>query len=108
MLQRIMMLALLCVLIISAKTGVKTYSFNLKEPAIVGSAQLKAGDYRVKVNADQVLLMDKDGKVIETNAKLETAERKFDNTAILTNDGEGAHRIVCIQLGGSSHSVVFE
>jgi hypothetical protein len=69
---------------------------------------LKPGDYRLKVNGDQVVLIDKDGKVIDANAKLEPAERKFENTAILSHDSDGAHRIVGIQLGGSAYSVVFE
>ena len=108
MLKRILMLALLCVLVIGAKTGGKTYSFSIKDPAVAGSAQLKAGDYRLKVDGAQVMLTDKDGKAIDINAKLEQAERKFEQTAILSIDSDGANRIVCIQLGGSSYSVVFE
>jgi hypothetical protein len=108
MLKRIVMFALLCVLIVGAKTGGKSYSFSLKGPAVAGGAQLKPGDYRLKVDGAQVVLTDKDGKVIDTNTKLEPAERKFDQTAIISIDSEGAHRIVCIQLGGSSYSVVFE
>jgi hypothetical protein len=108
MIKRIVMLALVCVLIISAKTSGKSYSFNVKEPSVVGSVSLKAGDYRLKLDGTQVVLTDKDGKVIDTNAKLETAEHKFDQTAILSRDSDGSHRIVSIQLGGTSYSVVFE
>jgi hypothetical protein len=34
MLKRIVMLALMCVLIIGAKTGSKSYSFSIKDPAV--------------------------------------------------------------------------
>lgn len=108
MLKRIIMFALLCVLIASAKNSGKTYSFSVKDPTVAGSTQLKPGEYRLKVDGAQVVLTDKDGKVIDTSARLEPVERRFAQTAILSNDSDGAHRIVSIQLADSMYSVVFE
>jgi hypothetical protein len=109
MFKRIAILALLVgVCLVSAKTGAKTYSFVLADPAVAGNAQLKPGEYHLKLDGAQVVLTDKDRKRIDTNAKVETAERKFEVTAVNTLNGDGANRIVSIELGGSSNVIVFQ
>jgi hypothetical protein len=104
MFKRLTMIALMSVLLASAKS----YTFNLSDPVRAGSAQLTPGEYKLKVDGEQVVLIDKTGKRIGTTAKVETADRKFNQTAISTTKVDGANRILWIQLGGSANRVVFE
>lgn len=108
MIKRIVMLALVCVLLMGAKTSGKSYLFNVKDPAYVGTVQLKAGGYRLKVDGAQVVLTDKDGRVIDAPAQLETCEQKFEQTAVLSRESGESRRITSIQLGGTSYTVVFD
>jgi hypothetical protein len=104
MFKRLLAIAALSVLIVSAKN----YGFSVSDPAKAGTASLKPGDYTVKVDGDQVVVTDKGGNRIETAAKLETADRKFEHTSITTIDGDGAKRIVSIEFGGSKYKIVFD
>lgn len=104
MLKRTAILALLGV----SLAGAKTYTFSVSEPAQAGQALLQPGEYSVKVDGPQVVLMDKSGRPINATVKLETGERKFDQTAVSISKANGANRIQWIQLGGSKHRLVFE
>ena len=104
MFKRLTIVALMSVLLASAKS----YTINISDPASAGSVQLKAGEYRLRLEGTQVLLIDKAGKQIDTTAKVERAERKFDQTSISVSKTDGANRIISIQLGGSTNRVVFE
>lgn len=104
----ILALALTSILLAGSKNGVKTYTFTLHDPAVAGSAQLKPGEYRLKLDGSQVVLTDKNGNRIDTTATVETAERKFDGTAIDSTTAEGTNRITAIELGGSKNRVVFQ
>ena len=109
MFKRIAILTLLAgVWLASAKNGVKTYSFVLNRSAAVGNAQLKPGEYHVKLAGAQVELTDKDWKPIDATAKVETGERKFEVTAVTTLNAEGTNRIVSIELGGTSNVITFQ
>jgi len=104
MFKRLTIVALLSVLLASAKS----YTFNISDPVTAGSAQLKPGEYTLKLDGTQVVLIDNTGKRIDTTAKVETADRKFNETSIVISKADGANRIVSIQLGGSTNRVLFE
>ena len=104
MFKRLTIVALMSVLLASAKS----YTITISDPASAGSVQLKAGEYGLKLDGTQVVLIDKAGKQIETTAKVEAAEHKFDQTSISISKADGANRIISIQLGGSTNRVVFE
>ena len=108
MFKRFTILALLSALLLSAKMGTKTYTFSISNQAIAGNAQLKPGEYHIKLDGAQVVLTDKSGLRIDTTATVETAERKFDQTAVATAKESGTDRIIYIELGGSSNKVVFQ
>jgi hypothetical protein len=108
MFKRFTILALLSVLLLSAKVFTKTYTFAISDQAIAGNTQLKPGEYHIKLDGAQVVLTDKSGSRIDTTAKVETTERKFTDTAVLTSKESGGDRILYIELGGSSNRVVFE
>jgi hypothetical protein len=108
MFKRIVVLTLLSVLIVAAKNGVKTYTFSLSNSATVGSAQLKPGDYRVKLDGAQIALIDEAGNRVDTPAKVEPADHKFDATSVVTTEEGGIKRLISIELGGTSNRVVFQ
>jgi hypothetical protein len=88
----------------------KTYTINIARPAQVGTAELKPGQYSLKVEGNKVVLTSRtDRNTVELEAKkVETAERKFDNTAIVFREAEGKTTIRSIALGGSNLRVIFE
>jgi len=106
MFRRLAVIALLSVLVVSAKT--KTYSFNISEHATVGNAQLTPGQYHLKLDGPQVVLTDKAGNQIDVKANVEAADRKIDETSITYSTADGANRILSIKLGGSRIVVLFE
>jgi len=104
MFKRLLVIAAFSVLVVAAKN----YSFSVSDPSKAGTATLKPGEYTVKVDGDQVVVSDKAGNRVDTAAKLETADRKFEHTAITTIDGDGAKRIVSIEFGGTKYKLVFD
>ena len=104
MFRRIAMLALLCVSLACAKT----YHFSIFNATQAGNVQLKPGEYSVKVDGPQVVVLDPSGNRIDVEATLQEGDRKFDHTMVLISRADGANRIVSVELGGSKISVVFQ
>ena len=108
MLKRLLVIAALSILVLAAKNGAKNYSFSVSDPSIAGTASLKPGDYNIKVDGEQVTVTDKSGNRIDTTAKLETADSKFEHTAVTTTGGYGPKKILSIEIGGTKCKLVFE
>jgi hypothetical protein len=104
MLARLLLAMLLSVSLATAKS----YSITLSDRAKVGDTELKPGEYKLKLEADKVMLIDREGRTIETKAKVETVERKFNQTAVGLTKKEGTNKLEWIALGGSKSRVVFE
>ena len=104
MLRRLAVIALLGVSLASAKS----YTITLSDDCQVGSTQLTPGQYTLKLDGPKVVLIDSKGKSIETAAKVETTDRKFDQTAISISKTDGSNRLQSITLGGSKSRVTFE
>jgi len=102
-------LVVICCLIVSIAglAAAKSYYFTLAEPAVVGTNELKAGDYEVKVEGTQVVVTDQvHGKSFKLAATLEHSDRRFDGTAVESTSKDGKDRILAITLGGSNTRVV--
>jgi len=104
MVKRIVMFGLLAVALASAKT----YTFTISDSAQAGNVQLKPGDYHLKLDGAQVVLMDEAGRQLDAAATVEESDRKFGQTSVATSDVDGIHRLDWVQLGGSTHKVVFQ
>ena len=102
--KRVAVLLLVAGLIVSAKT----YTFSVDRTTQIGTAELKPGEYKVKVDGTQVLLLDGRGHQIETAAKVEPSDHKFMATAVTISTQDGGSKILAIELGGSTTKVVFE
>lgn len=86
----------------------KSYTISLSDSCKAGEAQLQPGQYTLKLDGNKVVLIDRTGRSIEVTAKVETVERKFDQTAVAISRADGGSRIQWIALGGSKSRVVFE
>jgi len=104
MFNRIAVLLLVAVSFASAKT----YTFGVSSTAQVGTAELKPGDYKLKVEGTQAVLMDRTGRQIEATAQVESRDRKYSQTAVTSSTESGITRIRSIELGGSNYKVVFQ
>jgi hypothetical protein len=80
----------------------KSYDITLGSPAQLGATQLKAGEYKVKVEGSQVTLTDlKDMKTYTAPVRIEHAGQKFGQTSVQTRNQNGVDQVFEITLGGS-------
>jgi hypothetical protein len=86
----------------------KSYDIRLDSPAMAGSTELKAGDYKLKVEGSQAVFTDVQSSKSWTAAvKVATGDRKFGDTVVeSTQQGEMAH-INAIDLAGSNTKLEF-
>jgi len=111
MLKRLSILALFGVMLVSANVlhrTTKTYTISVTDPTQVGVFQLSPGEYRVKVDGSQPVLLDKAGHPIDTPARLEAVDSKYSQTSALFSNADGIRHLESIQLGGTKTKVVFE
>ena len=89
-----------------ALASAKSYRVDVYEPAYAGSTELKAGSYEVSTDGQNAVI--RGNKVDSQNpVKVETAERKFDNTSVKYVITGGKRQIQEIHLGGTKTKLVF-
>ena len=83
-----------------------TCHVRLSEPAVVHGTVLKAGDYRLTVNAGKVTFaMDKESHEIPANVN--TGEKKYDENQVQYEHVGNQTTISEISLGGTKTRLVF-
>ena len=85
----------------------KSYSVNLSKPAKVGSLQLAAGSYQMKVEGANAVFTDSKRHSFSTPIKVETESKKYDYTAVDSSDSGATEIVHSITLGGSVTKVEF-
>ncbi len=86
----------------------KSYDIRLDNTTTVGSTQLKAGEYKVKVNGSEVTFTDANtSKSYTAPVKTETNTSKFDQTSVQTHNENGVDNLKEIDLGGSTTKLEF-
>jgi hypothetical protein len=97
------------VLAVSSLTvlSAKTYEIVLTAPAKAGTVQLKPGQYSVKVEGSNVTFTDRNSKTFTTPAKIESSDKKFDDTKVQSTKDGDTDRIEEIDLGGSKTKLGF-
>ena len=88
-----------------AMAASKSYTVKLYGPAKVGSTELKAGEYQVKVENDKAVIRG-DNSTTEANVKVETADAKYSTTTVRLGTGEKP-QIQEIRLAGTHTKLVF-
>jgi len=88
----------------------KTYRITIGSASTIGSTELQPGDYKLVVDTHEPKVQLRhvnSGKTTELEAKVETGDRKHDNTAITSDRSSGSNRITQIRIGGSKIQVTF-
>jgi hypothetical protein len=80
---------------------------TLNDPYSVGGTVLKAGEYRLLIS-DAKVTFSIDKKTFDIPAKIETVEKKFDNTEIRCANQAKPPVVESISLGGSKVRLVFQ
>lgn len=97
-------LALSSLTIVSAKT----YEIILSGPTKAGSVELKPGQYRLKVDGANATFTEvNSAKSFTTPVKVQTGEKKFDDTKVQTTRDGNVDKIEEIDLGGSKTKLGF-
>lgn len=83
-----------------------SYNVKLLRVSTVKGMDLKEGDYRLNLGKETATIGN--GKVsVEAAVKIETAESKFDTTAIRYTETAGKSVISEIRVGGTKTKIVF-
>ena len=86
----------------------KSYSITLSAPATAGSVQLKAGQYKLKVDGDNAVFTNVESdKSFTTPVKVETVDKKFGDTKVQSVKEGETDKIREIDLGGSTTKLGF-
>lgn len=86
----------------------KSYDIVLSNPTQVGSVTLTPGSYSLKlVNGNAVFTNTDSDKTFTATPKVQTADHKFDATAVDTTNQNGSEKIQKIELGGSTTELNF-
>jgi hypothetical protein len=88
-----------------AVASAKSYNVRLYQPSIVGGTSLKAGDYKVEVKDDK-LVIRRGKEIAEAPVKVETGDRKHASTTVRYQNGDGKYRLQEIRLGGTNMKLV--
>jgi hypothetical protein len=83
----------------------KSFHLVLYEKSMLGSTELKPGEYRIELKDQQVVL--KNGKLeAQAAVKVENESNKFPTTTVRYSNGDGHFRIQEIRLGGTNMKLV--
>lgn len=86
----------------------KTYEITLAAPTKAGSVQLKPGQYTLKVNGSNAVFTDVEtSKQFTMPVKVETTDKKFDDTKVDADKNGTTDVIKDIELGGSKTKIEF-
>jgi hypothetical protein len=87
----------------------KSYDIVLSGPTKVANVQLKAGEYRLKLDGNNAIFTDvESGKSFTAHAKIDTpAASKYQETAVDTDKKADMDQISAIELGGTTTKIEF-
>ena len=87
----------------------KSYDITLDNATKVGTVELKAGTYSLKVmDNTKVQFTNADGHAVEASAKVTTTDKKFQATQIDMKQVNGTAQVNEIDLGGTKTKLLFE
>src|ERR1039457_2781204 len=105
--RSLLLLGVLAMSILSIASA-KSYTVSFTSRVTVGTAQLPAGEYSLKVNGSNAVFTNVDSnKSVTTPVKIENVDKKYGTTTVETTQQGNATRIEDIQLGGSTTKLEF-
>jgi hypothetical protein len=94
-----------CVFSLGIAAAASSYHIKIADPTWVGTTELKAGEYEVKVDGDKVTF--KQGKnIIAVAAKVETNATKYSDTQMDVKTINGQAKLQELDLGGTKSKIV--
>ena len=103
MIKRLLLVFFLAALAVATA---KTYSVELFQPTVVAGTELRAGEYRLSLDNNKVVISN--GKQsVETTVQVEQSESKYSSTSVRLETGNGTPRLQQIRLGGTKLRLVF-
>jgi len=88
--------------------GQKSYNVIFTAPATVAGVQLKAGEYKVKVDGANAVFTDDNHKSVSAPVTVDTAStKKFEHTIVDASKDGGVDKVNAIQLGGTTTKLEF-
>jgi len=100
------LLAAMFVIGIGVASAASSYHVTLYKPTTVNGTQLKAGEVKLELQGDKVVL--KQGKTsVETNVTVQNGNTKF-NDSTVGYSGDTPNQIQEIRLGGTSTKILFD
>lgn len=86
----------------------KSYDVVLSATSRAGNTELKAGEYKLKIDNGMATFTDQDEKSVSVPVTVVTQNKKFANTSIESTANTGdMDTITAIDLGGSNTKVEF-
>jgi len=86
----------------------KTYEISLSGPTKVGTLNLKPGQYRLKVDGANATFTEVEtSKQFTTAVKVNTADKKFEDTRVDADKNNGTDVVKDIELGGTKTKLEF-
>ena len=89
-----------------AFAGTKTYNIILDSPTKAGDTELKAGEYKLKVEGSEAVFTQND-KTWKAPVKIQNNSKKFEQTTVETSNAGEMGTIKAIDLGGSTTQLQF-
>jgi hypothetical protein len=91
-----------------AFAGPKSFTVVFDKPTTVGSITLAPGEYKVKVDgANAVFTNNSSYKSVTTPVKVETADKKFKDTAVDSTRNAAGEVVNAITVGGTTTKLEF-
>ncbi len=88
-----------------AVASAKEYKITLFQPSVLGATELKAGDYKLEVTNDKVVIRG-GGRTGEAAVKVETGAGKFPSTSVRYANADGKYKIQEICVGGTNMKLI--
>ncbi len=95
-------------LAISAAAKTKHYDLILSNPTEVSGVQLKGGNYEVAVEDGSLLFYQNRKEVARVPVRIEQLGTKNQNTSLTINTAQRPHKLLEIQLRGTTMKLVLE
>jgi hypothetical protein len=86
-------------------SAAERHNITLFQPSVINGTELSAGDYRLDVDGDKVVI-SKGKQKVESAIKTETADAKFSSTSVRYNNADGKMKVQEIRLGGTNRKLV--
>ena len=84
-----------------------SHTVNFSKPAIIGSTEIKPGDYKLELNGNKAILT-KGKTTVEADVTVEEGANKFYQTSACCLGEDGKYRLQEIRVGGTNTKVTFK